>query len=534
MSETSTKQVSGGIFARTSSGLVRTISTFDTFYYCVVQVAIPFVFFSVAYMVFYPGANLELSTLIALGAALSMGITYGLFSSIYPRSGGEYVPLSRATHPLIGFVASFAQVFWQTFATGQLAAFAATFGWATLFTVLGLQLGNQSLVDLGFWFDSPTGWFVVGSIMILLFSFLLNRGMATYFKVQKWLFTAALAGFVVFLLVLALGGAGVFDFQVSFDKYAGSGAYADMLANAEADGLDLSPAHSGTNTLNFVIWPALALLFAVLSTAFSGEIKNVTRGQLIAIPLAQLFAAGLMLLAGLLGRLAISQSGLLAAGWVSAVSPEKFPLPYVWLNGLASIMADNILLTIIINVSVTILTIYVAASTAIYATRGMLAWGIDGMAPSWLGEVSKKYRSPSNAIATVAVLGVAILAIYSFTDWIRILSALVGMGIVFTITTFVAAIFPYLKREVYEASPAKMEIFGIPVMTITGLIGSFVGVWIVYRAIVDVDFGANAPISKQIGAGVFIVGAIWYFVAKALRRRQGVNMNARFEEIPIE
>ena len=33
---------------------------------------------------------------------------------------------------------------------------------------------------------------------------------------------------------------------------------------------------------------------------------------------------------------------------------------------------------------------------------------------------------------------------------------------------------------------------------------------------------------------VFVVGAIWYFVARAVRRRQGVDMEARFEEIPIE
>jgi hypothetical protein len=34
--------------------------------------------------------------------------------------------------------------------------------------------------------------------------------------------------------------------------------------------------------------------------------------------------------------------------------------------------------------------------------------------------------------------------------------------------------------------------------------------------------------------GVFVVGAIWYFVARAVRRGQGVDMDARFDEIPIE
>lgn len=534
MSEISTETVSGGVFARASSGLVRTVSTLDAFFYCLVQLAVTFCLFNVAYWVFYPGSQMEIATIIALAAALFEGVTYGLFTSIYPRSGGEYVPLSRATHPLVGFVASFGNTFYQIFYTGVVPAFAATLGFAPLLTVLGLQLGNEALVNLGFWFDSPVGWFVFGTVMIFLFSWQLYRGMQTYFRVQKWLFTLALIGYGIFILVLILGSIGVFNFQANFDKYAGEGAYVQLLKDARADDVDLTPAFDLKYTMFFTIWPAFSFLFAVLSTAFSGEIKNVERGQLIAIPLAQLVGGVLVLLTGFLGRLAMSTEGLLAAGWVSTVSPEKFPFAYPWLTSLASIMADNIWLTIIINLSVLIMTTYVAASTAIYATRGLLAWGIDGMAPSKLGEVSERYRTPTNAILITAILAVIILAIFSFTDWIRVLSGMAPMGIVFLITTFVAAIFPFIKREAYEASPAKIEVAGIPLMTITGTIGSVIMAIIVYRAIVDVDYGANSPVSMGMMIGVFSVGAIWYFVARAVRRSQGVDMDARFKEIPIE
>jgi amino acid transporter len=534
MSDVSTERVSGGIFARTSSGLVRTISTFDTFYYCLVQLAVSFVMFNVAFWVFYPGSQMEIATIVALVAAIFEGLTYGLFSAIYPRSGGEYVPLSRATHPLIGFIASFSQTWWQAFSFGQVSSFAATLGIAPLFTTLGLQLHNQGLVNLGFWFDSPLGWFVLGAIMVGIFTYQLYRGMATYFRVQKWLFTAAIIGYVIFLVVMLLGATGTLDFQANYNKYVGSGAYQQLIDNATADGVNLDPQFSLRMTLFFTIWPAFSFLFAVLSTAFSGEIKNVSRGQLIAIPLAQAFGGLLVLLTGWLGRLAISKQGLLAVGWVSTVTPDKFPLPYPWLNGLVSIMADNILLTIIINLSVTVLTVYVAASTAIYATRGFLAWGIDGMAPSWAGQVSDRTHSPANAVLTIGVVGIIWLAIYSFTDWFRAVAVLVPMGLVFLVTTFVAGIFPYIKREVYETSPARIEIAGIPLMTITGMIGSVLMGFIVYRAFVDADYGAFTPQSLAWWIIVFAIAIIWYFVARAVRRRQGVDMDARFEEIPIE
>lgn len=522
--------VARGVFTRTSSGLVRTVSTTDTFFYCLIQLAITFVLYNIAFWFIYPGASMELASAFALVAAVLEGITYGLFGSIYPRSGGEYVPLSRAVHPLVGFVASFSQTFWQTFVTGVIVAGACTLGWGPMLTMLGLQTGNETLTNIGLWFDSPTGWFVFGTIAIVLFMYMLYRGMRVYFSVQRWLFTIALGAYVVFILVMILGSVGVFNFEANFDKYAGAGAYASLLKDGAA-ATDLNPPFSGTQTLYYTIWPAYLFLFAVLSLAFSGEIKNVKRGQLIAIPVAQIVGGVLVILTSFFARTSVGSDTLLAAG---AVGADKFPLHYSWLTMLASVMADNVLLTIIINLSVVILTTYVAASTAIYATRGVLAWGIDGMAPAKAGEVSDRYHSPTYAILTVTVLAIGVLAIYSFTDWFKWIAALAPMSMVFLFTTFVAALFPFFKREAYEASPAKIEIFGVPLMTITGLLGSAMMAYMVYRAVVDENFGPTTPITRITMIGIFVLGAIWYFVARYIRQRQGVNVAARFQEIPIE
>jgi len=130
MSESSAKKATSGVFARTSSGLVRTVGTFDTFYYCLAMIALPIGFLNLAALVFYPGASYILATVLAIVGSVLMGLTYALFSAIYPRSGAEYVPLSRATHPIVGFVGSFSTVFWLIFYTGVAPAYAASFGWA--------------------------------------------------------------------------------------------------------------------------------------------------------------------------------------------------------------------------------------------------------------------------------------------------------------------------------------------------------------------------------------------------------------------
>jgi len=235
------------------------------------------------------------------------------------------------------------------------------------------------LTNLGAWFGTPPGWFVFGVVILAFFAYQLYRGMDYYFRLQKLLFTIGLAMYILFLIVLLLGATGRFSFEASYDKYFGAGAYQSIIAAAEADGVDLNPPMDWKMTIFFTIWPAWSFFFAVLSTAFSGEIKNVKRGQLIAIPTAQVFGGLIFIATGLFAMYAITKEGLLAIGWVSTTTPEKFPLPYPWISTLGSVMADNPLLTIIISLSALIMTTYVGASTAIYGTRGLLAWGIDGI-----------------------------------------------------------------------------------------------------------------------------------------------------------
>jgi amino acid transporter len=197
-------------------------------------------------------------------------------------------------------------------------------------------------------------------------------------------------------------------------------------------------------------------------------------------------------------------------------------------------MADNILLTVLINLGIALQLWFTGASAAIYATRGLLAWGIDGMGPSALGRVSERYHSPTTAIWVTGVLALLVVAVYSFTDWLVLIAGLAPFAIVFMLTAFAGMIFPFTRRGIYEASPARIEIRGLPLMAITGFVGTIFCAFLVYRAIADVDYGANSPQSIAVMIGVFAIGAIWYFVARAVRRGQGVDMESRFEEIPIE
>jgi hypothetical protein len=78
------------------------------------------------------------------------------------------------------------------------------------------------------------------------------------------------------------------------------------------------------------------------------------------------------------------------------------------------------------------------------------------------------------------------------------------------------------------------KIAGIPVIILIG-IGSFVslalGFW---RLLVDKAYGANNHLSIYFTIGVAVFGLAWFYGFKYWSKSQGVNVERRFEEIPIE
>jgi amino acid transporter len=437
-------------------------------------------------------------------------------------------------HPLIGFAASFINVFWQIFYWGVSAVFAADLGLAPLFTALGIQTGNDTLASIGSFFGSPMGWFVWGTFVILFVGAFMYRGISHYFRMQRWGMFIGMAMFLVFIIVLGLGASGVLDFRSSFNAYAGAGAVQQVIDQAEASGIKTKPPFSWGGTTAFVIWPAFSFLFAVLSVSFSGEIKNVERGQLYGITAANLISGALILLVTIFARGAFTDKFLIASGYLGVVEPEAFPLPYVWTPLLASFLSGSPLLTTIIVGSVALLISVGAGTTAVYTTRSILAWAIDGMAPEALARVHDRYHTPTVALFVVAILSMIHLVLYCFTDVYVALSGLAPMAAVFALVPFAGMIFPFLHRKTYEMSPARITVAGIPLITITGLIGFLATGFIVYRSIVDENYGVNTPESLNLFLVVIVVSVVWYFFARWYRRRQGVQMEERFKEIPIE
>jgi APA family basic amino acid/polyamine antiporter len=95
------------VFTRAATGLVREAGWFDALVYNVNFISIGLmVALMFLYMPSYGGVSLPLSLLFCALLALPTAATYGMLAAIMPRSGGDYVYVSRVLGPAWGMMSN--------------------------------------------------------------------------------------------------------------------------------------------------------------------------------------------------------------------------------------------------------------------------------------------------------------------------------------------------------------------------------------------------------------------------------------------
>jgi amino acid transporter len=517
-----------GIFTRASSGLVRQVRTDDVMFYGWQQIALGYIIFIVAAWQFYPGASMELATLIATVAGLFIAGCYALLSMVYPRSGGDYVFMSRILHPVVGIVLSMSLVFWQLFYTGVNGAFLAKFGIAPMISSLGVQEHNSGLIDAGNWFSGKWGLFLGGVLVIGFFSIVQYRGAGVYFKIQRWASYITVVSLLVTFVTLILASTGVLDFHHNFDAAAGAGAYDNVIKAAG----DTHHPFSLSQSIFYAAWPAFSLWFAVLSVSFAGEVKDGQRSQLRGMTLAIVTMGVAMTLLMFLYRMAFGSAFMLAS---TEITPDQFPLqaaPYV--NLYTGIVGGNPVLTVVNSLWVLSLLFFVGASSMIVATRSMLAWSLDGIAPKWMSSVSAKFHTPTWALALSGAIAFVWVCLYAFTNSILVLGGFLGQCIPFMGVCLAAIIFPFRRKREFESSSIAYRWGKVPVISVIGVVALACVMFVFYRLLVDAAYGANNHLSEVMTIAVTVFALTWFAAFRVYRARQGADLTGQFSEIPVE
>jgi APA family basic amino acid/polyamine antiporter len=171
------------------------------------------------------------------------------------------------------------------------------------------------------------------------------------------------------------------------------------------------------------------------------------------------------------------------------------------------------------------------------STRVIFAAAFDRLLPEWISRVSPKTRSPINALMVMAVPSLIVSTIYayseSFVEWTLATTLVISVTYVFT--AIAAVILPYKHKEMYESSPvAKYKVLGIPLITICGVVFLAFMAW-VFKAWLIEDVYGLANVKSYMYMGVlYLISLIVYISAKGLRKKQGIDLEKIYGEIPVE
>jgi amino acid transporter len=532
-----------GTYARKATGLVREVSPFSTFVFnmggqptsLLLATSISFV------LAVFPGGSIWLGFAMALAAALVICVCYGLFASAIPRSGGDYVLVGRVTHPVIGLISSF---FWTSGVILSIVFFALTFvtvGIGPSLTAVGLVSGHHSLVTAGSTLATSEGWqFGIGTALIVVSAVLLAGGWRWTTRIMNGFWLLMMLGLgTVFLVLVFKTHSG---FVHSFNQFAGSitgekDSYNSIISNAHKEGVDTSPAFSMHNT-----WPTWAVissltLFGWLSIYISGEVRrarDTTQMKVMGLATIVNVAIAVVLAAVFFGK--FGHDFFVAINGLNGTESYPFEVEpfYTFLTAIAG---GNTILSWWLLITFAAAYPLLLIPNITIAVRTFFAWALDGLLPSKIAEVSPRTHAPNYAIGLVVVLSIVVLgwAVTNGEDFFSVLVEAVLVQLVAMILIGIAAVLlPYRRPEVWRASATTRRFLGIPVIAIAGalvavLLAGLFYVYLHYGGL-EIETGRFA----RDAAIVLGVALLTFFIARATRLRQGVDVDKLAAEIPPE
>src|SRR5215472_17339773 len=271
------------LFVRKSTGLVREASAFDAMVFNAVFSA-P-VGATLAWGVFFalsafPGADLVTATLISLVINIPVVIMMALMASSMPRTGGDYVWVSRILSPPMATVSNFGAAFSAMIGATFWARYFPVFALGPTLVTFGIFFHNNDLITWGQRFQTDHVWIFLGGLfMILLMTALLILGTKMTLRWQNIFWIIASAGTFLAFIVLAVGSSGEFrsHFNALSARFGAHGDAYHQVISAVRSSIAIHPdAGTWSSTLPAVFVIMTFMMWNWWSVYLSGELKSAS------------------------------------------------------------------------------------------------------------------------------------------------------------------------------------------------------------------------------------------------------------------
>jgi basic amino acid/polyamine antiporter, APA family len=522
---------SRNLFVRNATGLVRELSAFDAFNLVFSAVLIPVGITEVMAFTptFWPHANMLVSFLLATPLVATCGLVYLYFTIIMPRSGGDYVWVSRTLNPFLGFFTNFSLTF--VFLTW------IAFNFTYMLSVMGPSVAFVAGWNAG-WLTSPdkAELMVISTVLTAAFTGVMILGIRVVAKYMAVLFAIVWIGMIAWLIDMLIGGRGTL--ASTFAAHSGTTVPA-VIATANHAGFSAAGGIGWGATIFGMIYCFQVYTGFQWTGYFAGEIRNVRRTATTSILGALLIAAiGYVAGAALIykyygfnffGSLVYDGLGGGASTWKGPFQP--------YLPALVRFLPGPQWLLVFISISFLLAILWWTPTGFMMGTRNMFAWSFDRLAPEKLTTVSDRFHTPVIATITVGCI-VELLNYLNIYQGLGnfLLNIIAVMGVAFIITSIAAAVTPWRRPQLHAQGPgwARASVAGVPVITIAAVISAVSWGFVIYVAF-HTGFGGTFGFKPMLEAfAAPLIGIVYYIGMRLVRRAQGMQLGQAFTEIPPE
>lgn len=533
-----------GLFARAATGLVRGVPPRSALIMNFIpghptQTMAAILLFALAVG---PGGNPFLALLIVVPMSLAFAYSFGLLTQMIPRSGGDYMLVSRVTHPAVGYVSVFTMTMAGLLSNAFFGLAVVLVGLSPLCVAVGLIGHHPGLVSWGNHIAGSHGW--------LLFFGLLSFACAGLMQLGGWRWTLRIQNTLFWMVsasVLICGLVALFmpkgTFIHSFNDFArpytnNPDTYHQTIDAAAKAGVAVHPAFSFGNTIPMIAVFATTAIFSYWSTFVGGELRqastiktsnNMALGGVVPLALVALFTLFFFKGFGSDFMRAANGGGLPASVAVPGT-------PFFFLSGVG---VGSSVYTVFVFILYIVFWPLITYISSIQQTRAIFAMSFDGILPKAVTRVNR-YGCPWIALLISLLLSAAVFVWAVFNSsyfFSRVLAyATLVQLIAMALVGLAALLVPMLRGELYRASTSQKSVGGVPLVQIAGVAAILVAVfvWVCYLHYDQLGSNANLGLLFAWTFGTAGAGFLFFLLMALYKRSRGTDITLVYREIPPE
>ncbi len=519
------------VFTRRASGLVREIGLFTA-------IAIPLTHTiggginKLLILASYenPGANVPLAYILAGLPIFFTAVSYTMLAVSMPRTGGDYIYISRGINPMLGFLTSWGFWFTELMSLGIIAYYDVDF-WGLGFRIANIATGNETYLNWAEQLKEGTAWcFALGIIIVLVSAVITLLGARIYSYIINIGLVAGVIGSVAMIVFFITKSPA--DAPTLWNETYGGGQpiYSQIVQLAKDTGWTESTFDFGA-TSTAAIGAVWAYIGFTAACYMGGEVKNPSKSLVWSITISSVLIIAYYAFIGVMVYRAFGDF-IPQYTWCTKVAPDQLAAilpaaPTALLPTFAAALAPGqTLIQLIMILSGAIWLLNDIPAFFLVCSRLAFSWSFDRFFPEKISEVNDKFHSPHWAILLTTIGGLFGVWVCAQGAWTAAMET--TMLYIFTVMfgCLAAAVTPYVRRELYDRS-IKLEIAGVPVMTIVGTLGFGTNFYLLFVA-----GAALGPKDLAYCAIWMTAGLIIFLGYYAHNIRKGVDVKTIYAEIP--